>query len=118
MHPSADANHVRVIVLPRQPRGLLVPPKCRARSLDLVRRDLLTVSRAADHHPEAPAVSDDASGRAQAVRRVVVVGVVRSWADVDHLVADLVQRSDQNALQLIPGMVGSDVDAHATECVR
>src|SRR5690606_41311787 len=51
-------------------------------------------------------------GGVQAVRRVVVVRVVAVRADVPHVVSERGQLRDQLHLQLVTGMVTSQVDTH------
>src|SRR5690606_38268578 len=84
----------------------------RAHAGHLVRGDLLAVAGAADDQPEAARVVDDAGRGGQAVRRVVVVGVVGVWADVDRLVAGPGQPGDEVGLEVEAGVVGAEVYAH------
>ena len=115
VHPAADREHVGVVVLAGQGRGLVAPGQRRADALDLVGRDLLAVAGAADHHAEAALVGDDALGRPEAEDRVVVLGVVDERPVVDRLVTLLAQPPDQVVLQLEAGVVGSQVDAHGVK---
>ena len=118
VHPAADGDHVGVVVLPGQRRGLVAPGERGADTLHLVGGDLLAVAGTADHDAETALVGDDGLGGAEAEHRVVVLGVVHEGAVVDRLVALLAQPADQVVLQLEAGVVGSQVDAHETDPCR
>ena len=64
----------------------IVPGERGAHAGDLVRGDLLAVAGAADHHAEAARIRDHLGAGDDAVRRVVVLGVVGRRADVDDVV--------------------------------
>ena len=70
------ADDLGVVVLAAQLRGLDAPGQRAPDARDLVRRDLLAVAGAADHDAEAAGVVEDGLRRGDAVRRVVVGGVV------------------------------------------
>ena len=83
-----------------------------AHALHLVRRDLLAVAAAADDDAEAAGVRDGALGRGEAERRVVVERVIGFRPVVDGLVAERGQVGLQRLLELVAGVVGTEVDAH------
>src|SRR5690606_28639122 len=56
---GAHRDHVRIVVLAGQARGLLVPHQRGADALDLVRGDLLAVAGAADDDAEGAGLRDD-----------------------------------------------------------
>ena len=87
VHAAADADHLRVVVLAGQRRGLDAPRQRAAHAGHLVRGDLLAVARAADHDAEAVRVGDGLLRGRDAERRVVVLGVVGVGPAVDRLVA-------------------------------
>ena len=87
VHPAADADQLRVVVLAGQRRRLDAPRQCAAGAGHLVGGDLLTVARSADHDAEAFRVGDGLLGGGDAERRVVVLGVVGVRTAVDWLVA-------------------------------
>jgi hypothetical protein len=82
----------------------------------LVRRDLLTVARAADDDAEGAVVGDNAPSSFDAERRVVVLSVVDVRAHVDDVVAGTLEVLDEVVLQLVTGMVTSQIHAHAPKC--
>src|SRR5690606_4087296 len=112
VHARADADHVGVVVLPGEPRGVLVPGERRADSPHLVRGDLLTVPGAADHDAEAAGIVGDALRGAQHEWRVVVLRVVDERAAVLHLMTLLFEPVGQLVLQFKAGMVGTYIDTH------
>src|SRR4051812_34548125 len=85
-HPCTERHDVRIVVLTCEARRLLVERERTARARNLVRRDRLSISRAADHDREAAELSGSALGRGEAIRRVVVVRVEGDRAVVDDLV--------------------------------
>ena len=52
VHPGTDGDHVGVVVLPAQSRGLGVVGQHGAHTGNLVGRDLLTVAGTADDDPQ------------------------------------------------------------------
>ena len=103
---------LRVVVLTGQRRRLDAPRQRAAGAGHLVRRDLLTVARAADHDAEAFGIGDGPLGGGDAERRVVVLGVVGVGTAVDGLVAAGLQVLDDRLLEFVSGVVGAEVDAH------
>src|SRR5690606_2797669 len=89
VHAGTDADHVGVVVLAGQDRGVLAPGQRGPDALDLVGGDLLAVAGAADHHAQGARVGGDALGGAQHEGRVVVDGVVDGRPGVHDLVPPL-----------------------------
>ena len=108
---SADREHVRVIVLAREPRRVQIVAERRADAGDLVGGDLLALSAAADDDPAVrPPLGDltrhrEADGRI--VDRRLAVGTV-----IVNGVAQALERLPEVLLQRKPRMVGADGDAH------
>ena len=90
-----------------------VPDEGGAHAVDLVRGDRLTVAGTTDDDPERARVGDDALSRGEAERRVVVLSVVLGGAVVDDLVALGRQVLDEVHPEVVTGVVGSNVNAHA-----
>lgn len=112
VHPSADPHHLGVVVFPGELGGLGAPRQGGSAARNLVRGDLLTVARPADHHAEAARVGDHAAGGLDTQRRVVVVRIEDLGADVHHVVPKTGQVTHQKNLELETGVVGTEVDAH------
>jgi hypothetical protein len=112
VHPGAEAEHVRVVVLAGELSGLRRPGERRADAWHLVGRDLLAVARAADHDAEAARVVDDALRGAQHVDGVVILRVIAGRSAVDRLVAGLAEPGDDGRLELEAGVVRAEVYAH------
>ncbi|AGL27916.1 hypothetical protein J113_17125 [Mycobacterium tuberculosis CAS/NITR204] len=117
VHAAADADQLGVVVLASQRRGLTIQASAQL-ARDLVGGDLLPVARSAQHDAQAARIGDSARRCGNAECRVVVVGVVAQRAAVDRLVAGLLQVLDDPLLELISGVVGPQVDAHARHCAR
>jgi hypothetical protein len=112
VHPTADRDHVGVVVLTRQGCRLGAPHQRCTNAVDLVGRDLLAVAGAADHHTETARVGNHCSRGPEAEDRVVVDGVVNERAVIDGFVAVLLEPAEQVFLQLEAGMVRSQMHAH------
>src|SRR5215471_3178016 len=115
VHARAEAQHVGVVVLAGQERGLLVPGQRRPDPVDLVRGDLLTVAGPADHDRDAARVGGRGRRRAHDVGRVVITGVAGRRAAVDHVVPGRGHRLGHGGFQLEAGMIRSEVNAHARQ---
>ncbi len=89
----------------RQLGDLLTPDERGAHTVDLVRRDLLSVARTAQHDAEASRVSRHTGTGGEAERRVVIEGVVLIRAMVDDLVALLSECGHEELLRVEPGVV-------------
>jgi putative membrane protein len=113
MHPSADSEHVGIVVLAGELRSRQVVRERRANSTNLIGRDLLSVARTSDYHAHAARIGHNPKSGSDAVRRVVIAGDVFGRAAVHRLMARLGQMSDQQALQLKTGVVASQVNAHS-----
>ena len=112
VHAAAEADELGVVVLAGQAGGLRGPGQGAARTLDLVRRDLLTIAGTAEDDAERARVVDGAGGGLDAEGRVVVLGVVGVGASVDHLVPGGLQVLGDGVLGLEAGVVRPQVDAH------
>src|SRR5690606_20700990 len=118
VHPSPDPHHVRVVVLPYQSGGLHAPRQGGPHSGHLVRRDLLTVTRASDHHPEAAGVGDHPVSNRQAEDRAVIVRIAVRRSDVDNRVPQGRQPGSEVGLQLVTGVIAAEIDTHDWQSVR
>jgi len=108
---AAHRQHVGVVVLARQPRGEEVVAQRGADAMDLVRRDLLALTAAAEHDAAVGPPLDYGPADGETDRRIVHrVLVVR--AEILDDVAEPRQRLLQVLLQEIAGVVGSDRDTH------
>src|SRR5580704_7798034 len=112
VHPRAEAEHVGVVVLPRQLGGLVRPGHRGTDAWDLVRSDLLAVTRAPDHDAEAARVAGHPVSRADDVRRVVVVRGIRFRTTVDRLMTGFGQPLDKAGLPPETCVIRSQVYAH------
>ena len=114
----ADRDHVGVVVFTRELRGRDAPHQRRTHAAHLVRRDLLAVARAAEHHPErldaGILVGDDGLRRTDAEGRVVIEWLVVERAVVDDIVPLPRQVVLQLGGELEAGVIGRDVDAHGS----
>lgn len=112
MHAATDRDDVRVVVLPCEPGGFITPRKCGPDTLHLVRRDLFTVSRAADDDGKAPGVGSHTARGEKTIRGIVIaVDILRGTA-IHRVVAEARQMRKQMSLQLETGMVRGEVNAH------
>jgi hypothetical protein len=104
---STEAEHVGVIVQPRQLRRLGAPGQGGADAANLVRRDLLAVAGTADNDPEAAGVGDGGAGRAHDVRRIVVLVIELVRPAVHRFMTGTGQPFHETGLQREASMVGS-----------
>ena len=97
MLSRADRDDVRIVVLAGELRGGDRPHERGAGALDLVRRDLLAVARAAEDDPQSldarALIADDRLRGTDAERRVVIERVVLDRPVIDDLVACLLYTS-------------------------
>src|SRR5262249_18611997 len=111
---SAHREHVGVVVLARQPRGIEVVAERGADAAHLVGGDLLALTAAAQHDAAFGAAVGDGAADGEADRRVIdrflAVG-----AEILDVVSEPGQRVLQVLLQLKAGMVGADGDAHGRQ---
>src|SRR5690606_14885522 len=112
MFARADRDHVGVVVLSGQLRGVGVVGQRGADPDHLVGRDLLAVAGAADHHTERSRLGHDALRGGNAEDRVVVVRVVDPRAVINDVVTVRPQDRDQMVLQLEPRVIAANVNAH------
>src|SRR4249919_650114 len=115
VHARANRDDVRVIVLPGELCDLLTPGQGGPDSCDLVRCNRFAVARSANDDAQAVRVGADPGGRAQDIRRIVIVAVVLVRTAVDRLVAGRLKPADEVGLQLESGVVGTDVDTHGRQ---
>lgn len=113
VHAAADPDQLRVVVLARQHRGLQAPRQRTAGTRNLVGGNLLTVTRTAQHNAEAARIGDGAPGRIDTERRVIVLRVQLKGTTVHRLVTAATKMLDDLLLQLVSGVIGSHIDAHA-----
>ena len=112
MHPAAHGDHVRVVVLATQMRGLSGPSQNRADPRHAVRGQLLAISGAANHHTEGTRIGNYRLSSSDTVGRVVVLGVIFVRAVVHHLVALGFQVLDEGILEFKTGVIGAKMDSH------
>ncbi len=105
VHPSADREHVRIVVLAAEASRLLTPRQRSPHALDLVGRDLLSVSGAADDDAKTARVRDDRLTGGQAERRVVVLVVIAVGTVVDDLMTVVSEPPNEVLLELVPGVI-------------
>jgi glyoxylase-like metal-dependent hydrolase (beta-lactamase superfamily II) len=115
VHPGADPHHLSIVVFPGEPGGLGAPRQGGPATRNLVRGDLLAVARPADHHAEAARVGDHPARRLDAQRRIVVVRIEDTGADVHHVVPKTGQVLHQKDLELETSVIGTEVDAHSVQ---
>ena len=98
-------------MLAGQPGGELVVAQRRPHAVDLVGRDLLTLTAATHHHPELGAAPDDRPSRGGAERRVVdrCLGV---RPQVEDLVPGSFEVLGHLDLERVPGVVRCKGDPH------
>jgi hypothetical protein len=89
VQPSAQPENVGVVVLAGQRRRFGVVGEGSPDPLHLVRGNLLAVARSADDDPQTPGVGNRSLRGIDAVRRIVVFGIVDSRTTVDDLVTGL-----------------------------
>lgn len=112
VHSRPDADYLSVVMLTSQRRSFRVPRQGAADPFDFVCRDLLAVARAAQDNAAASGVADNAEGRGDAERWVVIAWVVGICTAVDRIVPSFFQVADDVLFEFISGMVGAQVDAH------
>lgn len=108
---SADREHVGVVVGARQPGGVEIVAQRGAGAVHLVRRDLFTLTAAADDDAAIGLSAGDETRDLGADRRIVDGGFGMRAAVLDH-VAEPRERGEQVLLQREPRMIGPDRDAH------
>ncbi len=113
VHAAADPDQLCVVVLTSQHRGLQAPRQCAARARNLVGGNLLTIARTAQHDAEAARVGDRALGGVDAERGVIVLRVQLKGPAIHRLVTPAPKMLDDLLLQLVTGVIGSHIDAHA-----
>jgi hypothetical protein len=114
MHPGADADHVRVVVLSTELCRVQVVCERSPGADYFVRSNLFAVARPADHDAQRAGVGHGGLGGRDAEDGIVVLGVVRLWPVVNQLVPVLGESLDQIVLQLKSGVVAADVYAHGS----
>src|SRR6188472_695863 len=112
VHPPADRDHLRVVVLAREDGRLLGPDERAADAGHLVGGHLLAVAGAADDHPQAAGLGGHGPGRPEAEDGIVVERVVDEGTVVHGLVAVLGQPGRQVGLEVETGVVAAQVHAH------
>jgi hypothetical protein len=112
-----DRQDVGVVVRPRHAGGVQVVAQRGARTVHLVRRNLLTLAAAAEHDAAFGVAAHDRAGDGRTVRRVVdrVLGV---RAEVVDIVAPLLQQLYEMLLQWVSGVVAADRNPHSGECTQ
>src|SRR5262245_56754271 len=109
---AAEGEHVGVVVQPREPCGLVAGHDRGAHAGHLVGGDRLADAAAAEDDAALGAAAGDALGDREAVVGVVDrrLGGVR--AEVLDLVAETAQLRHEALLELEPGVIAADGDAH------
>jgi hypothetical protein len=108
---ASYGEHVGVVVLARETRGVLVETQRGPDAVHLVGRDLLPLAAAPEHDPEIGLAPDDGvtDGRAE---RWVIDRLHRVRTEVDHLVSLPNEVTGDADLQVEAGVVGSESDLH------
>ena len=101
----------------RHARGVEVVAERGAHAVDLVRRDLLALTAAAEHDARLGVAARDRPGDGGAVGRVVD-GILGVGAEIVDVVAPLLQHPDEVLLERIAGVVAADRDAHPASVPR
>ncbi len=113
VHTAADTDELCVVVLAGKLGDLDIPGECAPRTLDLVRRDLLTVAATAEHDAEAARIVDGLLCGGDAECGVVVLRVVLVSAGIDHFVPVRLEVFGDLGFEFESGMVATDVYAHS-----
>ena len=109
--PAAHREDVGVVVLARQARGIEIVAERRADAGDLVRRDLLPLSAAAEDDAAIGAAFDDGAADVEADGRIVNRLVAVRAAIVD-VVTELRERLLEMFLQREACVIGANRDSH------
>jgi SAM-dependent methyltransferase len=108
---GAYRQHIGVVVLTTHPGRVQVVAQRGSHAPDLVRGELLTLTRAAEHDPAVGFAIADPPSDASADERVVArLGGIGS--EVDDLVPEAEHKTDQVLLEDVSGVVRTDGDAH------
>ena len=114
--PRTDGANIGIVVLTGKNRSVHIPYQRRPRTVNFVRRHLLTISRATEDNAEGFhagfLVSDNTPRGADAEARVVIQRIKRFWTVVDNLMTFEFQMVCQIATELEAGMVSGNVNAH------
>ena len=111
-NPSAHREHVRVVVQTRQPRRVEIVAKRGADTHDLIGRDLLALTAAAEHDTAIGASFGDRLPNRDADRRIVD-RVLAVRPVVVHRMAQALQRLPQMFFQQKTGVICADGDSHS-----
>ena len=112
VHAPTNANQLSIIVLTRQLRGLNRPRQRTTSTLDLIRRNLLTIARTTKHNAQRTRIRNNSLRCGDAKRRVVIRGVVLVGAAVSHLMTLRLKMGLNLILPLETGVICSKVNTH------
>ncbi len=112
MHTATNANQLSIIVLTRQLRRLNRPRQRTTSTLDLIRRNLLTIARTTKHNAQRTRIRNNSLRCGDAKRRVVIRGVVLVGATVRHLMTLRLKMGLNLILPLKTGVICSKVNTH------
>jgi hypothetical protein len=107
--PSANGEHIGVVVLPRHPRRVELVAERRTHAGDFVGRYLLALTAAAHHDAAIGLTAHDGATDPGADRRVVN-RILRVRAVIVDIVAEPPQRCDEVLFEREAGVVGADRD--------
>ncbi len=109
--PRPDRQHVRVVVCTRHAGGVQVVAERGTHPVDLVRRDLLSLTAAAENDAGLGVAARHGAGHRRAEDRIVdrVLGVRSEILDV---VTPLLQHPDKMLLERVSGVVTADRNTH------
>ena len=112
VHAPADADELRVVVLAGQFRGLFRPRQRTTSTLDLIRSNLLTITRTTKHNAQRTRIRNNSLRCGDAKRRVVIRGVILVGAAVSHLMTLRLKMGLNLILPLETGVICSKVNTH------
>ena len=114
--PRAHAQHIGIVVGPRQTSGEQVVAQRGAHAVHLVGGELFALPAATEHDADLGlTVAHGASDRGAELGVVAALGAV--GAEIDHLVLTF-EYPDQMLLQLVSGMIGADRDSRHQPSLR
>ena len=114
VHPGANGDHIRVVVLSAELRSIHVVGKRGPSAHHLVCSNLFAIAGAADNNAQRAGVGHYSLSSWDAEDGIVILGVVGLRPVVNDFVPVFGKSLDQMVLQLKPGVVAADVYAHGS----
>lgn len=112
MHTPTNTNQLSIVVLTRQLRSLNRPRQRTTSTLDLIRSNLLTITRTAKHNAQRTRIRNNSLSCSDAKRRVVVRGVILMSTAIGHLMTLRLKMGLNLILPLETGVICSKVNTH------